>query len=169
MELDSSISLSVDRELDIVSELAPDAFAEKVLSCIPGDVKSGNLGCGRILADYSVMMQTRYVLCDIFENGTDETESGKRYRYHIEIKSGRRTSRIGDAAYCVIFLLIFWFLRSWTSQGFNPLFLVLSGLLVLLAIYLAWSGRKGGFGKTQSDAIASCIATSSDMKVSGIR
>ena len=171
MELDSSVTLSVDRVVDVASELAPDAFADKVRSCVPADVKSENIGCGRILADYSVMMQTRYVLCDIYEDGTAENGDGniRTYRYRIEIKSGKRTSRIGDAVYCCLFLLTFWFLRSWTSQGFNPLFLVLSGLLVLSALYLAWSGHRNGFGKAQADAIASCIAESSDMKVSGIR
>ena len=33
---------------------------------MPEDVKSGDLGCGRILADYSIFMQTRYVLAALY-------------------------------------------------------------------------------------------------------
>ena len=40
MELDSSVSLSVDRELDVNSALEPEKFAAKVLSCMPEDVRS---------------------------------------------------------------------------------------------------------------------------------
>lgn len=162
MELDTSVRLSLDRELEIISELGAEAFAAKVLSYMPVDVKSSDLGCGRILADYSIMMQTRYVLCDIYEEGKADVgegglQSGERtmYKYRIEIKSGKRSSRTGDAVYCVLFLLIFWFLRTWSSQGFNPLFLVLSGLCGLAALYLFWSGRRYKFGPAQSDLIAS--------------
>ena len=162
MELDTSVSLSLDRELEITSELGADAFAAKVLSCMPEDVKSGDLGCGRILADYSIMMQTRYVLCDIYEVGTETVayeeglspEGRTMYKYRIEVKSGKRSSRIGDAVYCVLFLLIFWFLRTWSSQGFNPLFLVLSGLCAAAALYLFWSGSHYKFGPSQSALIA---------------
>lgn len=165
MELDTSVRLSLDRELEIISELGADAFAAKVLSYMPEDVKSGDLGCGRILADYSIMMQTRYVLCDIYEEGkVDAGEDGlpstgkTMYKYRIEIKSGKRSSRAGDAVYCVLFLLIFWFLRTWSSQGFNPLFLVLSGLCVLVAAYLFWSGSRDKFGPSQSALIAASLS-----------
>ena len=77
MELDSSVNLSVDKELNMTSVLGPEDFAAKVLSVMPKDVKSGDLGCGRILADYSIFMQTRYVLCDIYEDGTETSEEGK--------------------------------------------------------------------------------------------
>ena len=74
MEFDNSVSLTTDRVLNITSELGPEEFAAKVLAAIPSDVKSGNLGCGRILADYSIMIQTRYVLCDIYEEGPENLE-----------------------------------------------------------------------------------------------
>ena len=77
MELDSSVNLSVDKELNMTSVLGPEDFAAKVLSVMPKDLKSGDLGCGRILADYSIFMQTRYVLCDIYEDGTETSEDGK--------------------------------------------------------------------------------------------
>ena len=160
MELDSSVSLSVDRELDVRSALEPEKFAAKVLSCMPDDVRSGDLGCGRILADYSIMMQTRYVLCDIYENGTETSEGGSSqvYRYRIEIKSGKRTSRIGDAVYGFLFIIIFWFLSRWTSHGFNPLFLALTVLPALAAAYLFWTGYRSQFGPGQSAAIAAILA-----------
>ena len=74
MEFDNSVSLTTDRVLNITSELGPEEFAAKVLAAIPSDVKSGDLGCGRILADYSIMIQTRYVLCDIYEEGPENLE-----------------------------------------------------------------------------------------------
>lgn len=158
MELDSSVRLSVDRSLEIISELGPEAFASKVLSCMPKDVRSGDLGCGRILADYSIMMHTRYVLCDIYEDG--QVEDGGAFRYRVDIKSGKKTSRVGDAVYCVMFLLVFWFLRTWSSQGFNPLFLVLSALVAVAALYLLWSGMRDKFGMAQSTAIAASLEAS---------
>ena len=44
MELDSSVNLSVDKELNMTSVLGPEDFAAKVLSVMPEDVKSGDLG-----------------------------------------------------------------------------------------------------------------------------
>ena len=161
MELDSSVNLSVDKELNMTSVLGPEDFAAKVLSVMPKDVKSGDLGCGRILADYSVFMQTRYVLCDIYEDGTETSEEGKTsYKYRIEIKSGKKTSRIGDAVYCFLFIVIFWFLSRWTTQGFNPLFLIISGLAVLAALYLIWTSTRSKFGPKESAAIAEVLKDS---------
>lgn len=161
MELDSSVNLSVDKELNMTSVLGPEDFAAKVLSVMPKDVKSGDLGCGRILADYSVFMQTRYVLCDIYEDGTETSEEGKTsYKYRIEIKSGKKTSRIGDAVYCFLFIVIFWFLSRWTTQGFNPLFLIISGLAVLAALYLIWNSTRSKFGPKESSAIAEALKDS---------
>lgn len=69
----------------MTSVLGSEDFGAKVLSVMPEDVKSGDLGCGRILADYSIFMQTRYVLCDIYEDGTETSEDGKTlYKYRIE-------------------------------------------------------------------------------------
>lgn len=78
---------------------------------MPEDVKSGDHGCGRFLADYSIFMQTRYVFCDIYEDGTETSEDGKTlYKYRIEIKSSKKTNRVVDAVYCFLFIVIFWFL-----------------------------------------------------------
>lgn len=92
MEFDNSVSLTTDRVLNITSELGPEEFAAKVLAAIPSDVKSGNLGCGRILADYSIMIQTRYILCDIYEEGPENLEDsdqpiGKKQIVKQRIKS----------------------------------------------------------------------------------
>ena len=152
MELDSSVNLSVDKELNMTSVLGPEDFAAKVLSVMPKDVKSG---------DYSIFMQTRYVLCDIYEDGTETSEDGKTsYKYRIEIKSGKKTSRIGDAVYCFLFIVIFWFLSRWTTQGFNPLFLIISGLAVLAALYLIWNSTRSKFGPKESAAIAEVLKDS---------
>ena len=75
----------------------------------------------------------------------------------IEIKSGKKTSRIGDAVYCFLFIVIFWFLSRWTTQGFNPLFLIISGLAVLAALYLIWNSTRSKFGPKESAAIAEVL------------
>ena len=84
-------------------------------------------------------------------------------RHHINtasIKSGKKTSRIGDAVYCFLFIVIFWFLSRWTTQGFNPLFLIISGLAVLAALYLIWNSARSKFGPKESAAIAEVLKDS---------
>lgn len=159
MELDSSVNLSLDREVKAVSPLAPEKFAAQLLSLMPEDVKSGDLGCGRIIVDYSIMMQTRYVLCDIYEDGKETSAEGKTsYKYRIEIKSGKKTSRTGDAVYCLLFLILFWFLGKWFTVGFNPLFVAIAALAAIAAAYLLWSGVRSKFGPEQSSIIAERLA-----------
>lgn len=176
MEFDNSVSLTTDRVLNITSELGPDEFAAKVLAAIPSDVKSGDLGCGRILADYSIMIQARYVLCDIYEEGpeddktgsadsapvtdkanADETENGTpagnaRQKYRIELKYGKMNSRIADILYCGMFLAAFWFAGNMTI--FTG---ILAALLVVAAGYLLISSARYKFGQKQCAEIAESI------------
>ena len=85
-------------------------------------------------------------------------EDGKTlYKYRIEIKPGKKTGRVGDAVYCFLFVVIFWFLSRWTTQGFNPLFLIISGLAVLAALYLIWNCTRSKFGPKESVGIAEII------------
>ena len=72
MEMDTSVSMTVGAEMNVVSHLEPDDFAHRVLELMPSDVKSADLGCGRLLTDWSILLQTRYVLCDIYEDGVEE-------------------------------------------------------------------------------------------------
>ncbi len=163
MELDSSVVLTVKREVDVVSALSPDDFAAKVLSVMPSEAKSENLGVGRILNDYSTMMLTRYVLCDIFEDGKETLPDGHVLnKYHIEVKSGKKSSRMADAVYCVMFLLCFWFLGNYFKYGFNILFLVISALLIIAAAYLMISSSRRAFGSKESDQIASALIALSE-------
>ena len=182
--MDTSVSMTVGAEMNVVSHLEPDDFAHRVLELMPSDVKSADLGCGRILTDWSILLQTRYVLCDIYEDGVEEVghptdvasessdstgipsnnrdssltpKEAKLWKYRIEIKSGKKTSRIGDAVYCFLFIVIFWFLSRWTTQGFNPLFLIISGLAVLAALYLIWNSTRSKFGPKESAAIAEVL------------
>ena len=158
MEMDSSVRLSVRKEIDVVSALGADDFAAKVLSVMPSDAKSANLGVGRILNDYSIMMVTRYVLCDIFEDGKETLPDGSVLnKYHIEVKSGKKSSRIADAVYCIMFLLCFWFLGNYFKYGFNVLFLVLSVLLIIAAAYLMLSTSRRDFGAKESEQIAAAL------------
>ena len=176
MEFDNSVSLTTDRVLHITSELGPEEFAAKVLAAIPSDVKSGDLGCGRILADYSIMIQTRYVLCDIYEEGpeevkngntggapatdkanADETENGTpagptRQKYRIELKYGKMNSRIADILYCGMFLAAFWFAGNMTIYTG-----ILAALLVIAAGYILISSARYKFGKKQCEVIAESI------------
>ena len=153
MELDSSVNLSVDKELNMTSVLGPEDFAAKVLSVMPKDVKSGDLGCGRILADYSIFMQTRYVLCDIYEDGTETSEEGKTsYKYRIEIKYGQKNSRAADIIYGAMFLLAFWF-----ASRFNVFTLILSVLLILAAVFLIISTSRYKFGPVQCEKIRKAL------------
>lgn len=156
--MDSSVRLSVKKEIDIVSGLNADDFAAKVLSVMPSDARSANLGVGRILNDYSIMMVTRYVLCDIYEDGKETLPDGSVLnKYHIEVKAGKKSSRIADAVYCIMFLLCFWFLGNYFKYGFNMLFLILSGLLILAAAYLMLSTSRREFGSRESEQIASAL------------
>lgn len=172
MEFDNSVSLTTDRVLNISSELGPEEFAAKVLAAIPSDVKSGNLGCGRILADYSIMIQTRYVLCDIYEEGPEEATTGNtatdkanaaetengtpagnvRQKYRIELKYGKMNSRIADILYCGMFLAAFWFAGNMTIYTG-----ILAALLVVAAGYLLISSARYKFGKKQCGEIAESI------------
>ena len=68
MEMDTSVSMTVGAEMNVVSHLEPDDFAHRVLELMPSDVKSADLGCGRILTEWSILLQTRYVLCDLYED-----------------------------------------------------------------------------------------------------
>ena len=52
MEMDTSVSMTVGAEMNVVSHLEPDDFAHRVLELMPSDVKSADLGCGRILTDW---------------------------------------------------------------------------------------------------------------------
>ena len=97
MDFDTSVVLSEDAVLNVVSPLASFDFSAKVLSALPEGVKAADLGCGRILVDYSTMLQTRYVLCDIYEE--DGGEDGT-FRYRIVVKSGKKSGRICDALFC---------------------------------------------------------------------
>lgn len=172
MEFDNSVSLTTDRVLNITSELGPEEFAAKVLAAIPTDVKSGDLGCGRILADYSIMIQTRYVLCDIYEDGPEEVKNGStatdkanaaetengtpagnvRQKYRIEIKYGKMNSRIADILYCGMFLAAFWFAGNMTIYTG-----ILATMLVVAAGYLLISSARYKFGKKQCREIAESI------------
>ena len=118
--MDTSVSMTVGAEMNVVSHLEPDDFAHRVLELMPSDVKSTDLGCGRILTDWSILLQTRYVLCDIYEDGVEEVghpadvesessdstdipndnsdsfltpKEAKLWKYRIEIKYGQKNSR----------------------------------------------------------------------------
>ena len=116
MDFDTSVVLSEDAVLNVVSPLASFDFSAKVLSALPEGVKAADLGCGRILVDYSTMLQTRYVLCDIYEE--DGGEDGT-FRYRIVVKSGKKSSRICDALIGLLFILCFWTAGKWFTDGFQ--------------------------------------------------
>ena len=147
MEMDSSVPMVVGTEINTVSKLEPDDFAGKVLSLMPSDVKSADLGCGRILTDWSGMFQTRYVLCDIYEDGIEDTPERRR-KYRIEIKYGQKSSRVADVVYGAMFLLAFWL-----ASKFNVIALVLACLLVVVALLMILLLSKSKFGPEQCEKI----------------
>lgn len=184
MEFDNSVSLTTDRVLNITSELGPEEFAAKVLAAIPSDVKSGNLGCGRILADYSIMIQTRYVLCDIYEEGPENLEDSDK-----PIGKNAESAAITDKVNAAVpktengtpagptrqkyrielkygkmnsriadILYCGMFLAAFWFAGNMTIFTgILAALLVIAAGYLLISSARYKFGKKQCEVIAESI------------
>lgn len=170
--MDTSVSMTVGAEMNVVSHLEPNEFAHRVLELMPSDVKSADLGCGRILTDWSILLQTRYVMCDIYEDGVEEVahpesvastdsdsadghsipEESKRWKYHIEIKYGQKNSRAADIIYGAMFLLAFWF-----ASRFNVFTLILSVLLILAAVFLIISTSRYKFGPVQCEKIRKAL------------
>ena len=184
MDFDNSVSLTTDRVLNITSELGPEEFAAKVLAAVPSDVKSGNLGCGRILADYSIMIQTRYVLCDIYEEGPENLEDSDK-----PIGKNADSAAITDKVNAAVpktengtptgptrqkyrielkygkmnsriadILYCGMFLAAFWFAGNMTIFTgILAALLVIAAGYLLISSARYKFGKKQCEVIAESI------------
>lgn len=177
--MDTSVSMTVGAEMNVVSHLEPDDFAHRVLELMPSDVKSADLGCGRILTDWSILLQTRYVLCDIYENGVEEVghpadvesessdstdipsdncdssltpKEAKLWKYRIEIKYGQKNSRAADIIYGAMFLLAFWF-----ASRFNVFTLILAVLLIIAAVFLIISTSRYKFGPVQCEKIRKAL------------
>lgn len=150
MDFDTSVVLSENEVLNVVSPLASFDFSAKVLSALPEGVKAADLGCGRILVDYSTMLQTRYVLCDIYE------EDGT-FRYRIVVKSGKKSSRICDALIGLLFILCFWTAGKWFTDGFQVLPAVLSALALTGIVGLLVLMKVSRFGKAQAEAVSSAL------------
>ena len=183
MEFDNSVSLTTDRVLNITSELGPEEFAAKVLAAIPSDVKSGNLGCGRILADYSIMIQTRYVLCDIYEEGPENLEDsdqpiGKNADSEATDKVNAAVPKTENGtparptrqkyrielkygkmnSRIADILYCGMFLAAFWFAGNMTIFTgILAALLVIAAGYLLISSARYKFGKKQCEVIAESI------------
>lgn len=182
MELDSSVSFTTVGTVNVSSPLGPEEFEDKILSILSYEARAEDLGCGRVVCDYSIILQTRYVMCDIYEEekssassdpGTaanpagiagpgpgaapDRAQGDTCNRYRIEIKVGKRVSRIADALFCVLFLLCFWFLRSFFARGFNPLFLVIAGIILAAGVYLFIALPRYRFGQEESLRIKDAI------------
>jgi hypothetical protein len=152
MDFDTSVVLSENAVLNVVSPLASFDFSAKVLSALPEGVKAADLGCGRILVDYSTMLQTRYVLCDIYEE--DGGEDGT-FRYRIVVKSGKKSSRICDALIGLLFILCFWTAGKWFTDGFQVLPVVLSALTGIVGLLVLMKVSR--FGKAQAEAVSSAL------------
>lgn len=184
MDFDNSVSLTTDRVLNITSELGPEEFAAKVLAAIPSDVKSGNLGCGRILADYSIMIQTRYVLCDIYEEGPENLEDsdqpiGKNAesaaitdKVNAAVPKTENGTPAGNArqkyrielkygkmnSRIADILYCGMFLAAFWFAGNMTIYTgILAALLVVAAGYLLISSARYKFGKKQCGEIAESI------------
>lgn len=159
MDFDTSVVLSENAVLNVVSPLASFDFSAKVLSALPEGVKAADLGCGRILVDYSTMLQTRYVLCDIYEE--DGGEDGT-FRYRIVVKSGKKSSRICDALIGLLFILCFWTAGKWFTDGFQVLPAVLSALALTGIVGLLVLMKVSRFGKAQAEAVSSALKAALD-------
>ncbi len=156
MDFDTSVELSSKEYavLNVVSPLASFDFSAKVLSALPEGVKAADIGCGMILVDYSTMLQTRYVMCDIYEE--DGGEDGT-FRYRIVVKSGKKSSRICDALLGLLFILCFWTEGEWFTDGFQVLPAVLSALALTGIVGLLVLMKVSRFGKAQAEAVSSAL------------
>ena len=80
-EFDTSVNLKILDSLTITSELGPEDFEKAVFEAVSAGRTISDLGCGRIMADWSLFMRTRYVLCDIYEEGDAvQQEDGRQDR-----------------------------------------------------------------------------------------
>lgn len=156
MDFDTSVELSSKEYavLNVVSPLASFDFSAKVLSALPEGVKAADIGCGMILVDYSTMLQTRYVMCDIYEE--DGGEEGT-FRYRIVVKYGKKSSRICDALLGLLFILCFWTEGEWFTDGFQVLPAVLSALALTGIVGLLVLMKVSRFGKAQAEAVSSAL------------
>lgn len=161
-EFDTSVNLEKMGEINVVTEMDAEAFETAVYKMLLTGKVISDLGCGRILVDWSVLMRNRYVLCDIYEQdapdtGTDnqvldsETDDKVPVRksYRIDIKAGEKASPICDIVYCALFLIGFWLLRNYFTM-LNPLFLVLVVLDILFVAWLYFEPRRTKFGKAEA-------------------
>lgn len=164
-EFDSSVELRTVESLVVTSELGPEEFEKAVFDSVSAGRTISDLGCGRVLVDWSTFIRTRYVLCDIFEEDAADSP-GKTYR--IDVKAGEKNSFGGDIVYCVLFLLGFWLLRCY-FKNFSILYLVLVAVDAVAAICLALAPRRSRFGSGEAASVASDIREKLPEKSSSIK
>jgi len=162
---DTSVRLRTMHELYASSELPPDDFEKSVFEAMSAGRSIRDLGCGRVLADWSGLMRTKYVLCDIYEADPPAGDKAAPYRYRMEIKVGDKTGIVGDAVYCVLFLSCFWFLWSFFAKGFSPLFLILAGIELVVGAALLLSPKLHKFGAEEAVEVLSDIMKSDKLTV----
>ncbi len=159
MELDTSVDLRTIVNLTVESTLKAEDFAKNVYSLLHPiyGKRLHSLGFGRIVADYSDFLRTRYVLVDIYEDemGKGEGSSGT-FSYKILVKSGSKAGRMADVLYAFLVILAFWLLKNfiadrnvWTAIGLT----LTAGVGAALYIF---QNRKG-FGENEAQAMTASL------------
>ena len=141
--MDTSVSMTVGAEMNVVSHLEPDDFAHRVLELMPSDVKSADLA--------SESSDSTDIPSDNRDSSLTPKEA-KLWKYRIEIKYGQKNSRAADIIYGAMFLLAFWF-----ASRFNVFTLILAVLLIIAAVFLIISTSRYKFGPVQCEKIRKAL------------
>lgn len=155
---DSSVFMRDIKSIEFDSALDLDQLTARMMdtldseaSCGAGYIGTHDLGCGRLVLDYSIKLSIRYVMLDIVDLGKSETDAGSNH-YRLDIKAGTKNDTWCDIVYCVLFLGGFWFLKSYFKYG-NALFLAATVLVAVLAALVFTQTRQKKFGQGQGAMI----------------
>ena len=126
MEFDTKVKQVLRCSADASSNKDLDGFCQDMWDVFKASSKEvGESGNGQFWLDYSTMLCTRYLICDVNDVTPEDNMEGEKRNYRIRICSAKKLGYIADVVVALLAIAFMWCLSKVVVPEPESLYVIL--------------------------------------------
>lgn len=157
MEFDTKVKMVSRGNADVSSMKDIDGFCGELWEVFKASSKNvAEAGGGQFWLDYSNMLSTRYLICDVTDVSPDDLPENEKRNYRIRICSAKKLGYIADLVLALLAIGFMWCLSKVVVPEPDSLYVILMVAVAALAgLICAYISRP--FGISEAAALKAKI------------
>lgn len=159
MEFDTKVKQVLRCNADVSSPKDMDSFCAGLWELFKASSKNvGEAGGGQFWLDYSTMLSTRYLICDVNDVSPEDLADGELHNYRIRICSAKKLGLIADVILALLAVGFMWCLSKVVVPEPESIYIIIM-VVIAAAAGLICATISRPFGAMEADALCKKLKT----------